>query len=1067
MYISDLHIHSRFSRATSRDLDAPHLDLWARRKGIQLVGTGDFTHPAWREELREMLIPAEEGFYRLRDGLAQPCRVEGADFAPRFVISGEISTIYKKNGKTRKVHHVILLPGLEQAEALSHRLEAIGNLHSDGRPILGLDSRDLLEILLECCPDAIYIPAHIWTPHFSLFGAFSGFETLEECYGDLSGYVHALETGLSSDPPMNRRCSTLDGYTLVSNSDAHSPGKLGREANILDCELSYPALRRAIETGEGFHGTVEFYPEEGKYHLDGHRACGCCLEPSETARLDGRCPICGRKLTIGVLHRVEALADRPGNYRHASGKPFESLMPLSEILADCMGVSPASKRVQSAYFELLERLGSEFHILREIVPEDAEKVAGFAVGEALRRLRAGRVIRRPGYDGEYGVITLFQPSELEMLGGQTSLLSLAGKPGSGRDARLGLQAAQAKNGEAAKHAIHVEPEPESVRKSSPEALNAGQLAAVTATESAVAVIAGPGTGKTKTLVARIAHLIEDCGVSPAEITAVTFTNQAAAEMRARLEERLGGKKAIRGLTVGTFHAICLQLLETKPILGEAQARELVARLLDERGERLSPAECLRMLSAAKNGGEPSGLPRGLREAYGSALDAMGARDLDDLLLDALLLDVNRKRMFSYLLVDEFQDINAIQRRLVRHWSESGKSLFVIGDPDQSIYGFRGASAKCFDELQALLPTMRVITLTQNYRSAPSVLECALSVIARNGGRKRTLLPNRPESPAVRAVVAPDGFSEGVFIAKEIGRMAGGVDMLDAQALGNDRAVTRPFSDIAVLCRTRRQLEQIETCLRHDSIPCVISGRDAFLDDPTVQGLLGFFRSLLTPSDAPSLRCALTMLWRCPPALSQRAEVALGCMKAADMRVLWDTLGGFEPLCPWLTAVESLLPGLAKDKPRKLLEALAKSLALDGRAVERLLNTAVFHDTMPAYLNALLLGEEADIRRISGAGYASGAVRLMTLHGAKGLEFPMVFLAGVTAGTLPLERPREAADVEEERRLFFVGITRACEELIISCGGEPSSFLDELPAAVARQSARERRRMPKAEELSLF
>ena len=352
MYIADLHIHSKYSRATSRDGDAPHLDLWPRRKGIGLLGTGDFTHPAWRAELTEMLVEAEEGLYRLRDEYRLPCETAGD--TPRFVVSGEISTIYKRGGKTRKVHHVILLPGLEAAEALSHRLEAIGNLHSDGRPILGLDSRDLLEITLDCCPQAIFIPAHIWTPHFSLFGAFSDFSTLEECYGDLSGHIHALETGLSSDPPMNRRLSMLDRCLLVSNSDAHSPAKLGREANVLEGPLSYPALRRALETGEGLHGTVEFYPEEGKYHLDGHRRCQCCLEPAETAALGGRCPVCGRALTVGVLSRVEQLADRAAPA--PLPRPFESLIPLPEVLADCLGVGPASKRVQETYISLIRLL---------------------------------------------------------------------------------------------------------------------------------------------------------------------------------------------------------------------------------------------------------------------------------------------------------------------------------------------------------------------------------------------------------------------------------------------------------------------------------------------------------------------------------------------------------------------------------------------------------------------------------------------------------------------------------------------------------------------------------------
>ena len=278
MYIADLHIHSRYSRATSRECTPEHLDLWARRKGIQLLGTGDFTHPAWRDELAQKLVPAEEGFYTLNPSFRHPDLCPPGQ-SPRFVVSGEISSIYKKNEKVRKVHSLILLPGLEAAEALSRKLEAIGNIHSDGRPILGLDCRDLLEITLDTCPQAVFIPAHIWTPHFSLFGAFSGFDTIEECFEDLTPHIHALETGLSSDPAMNWRLSALDKYQLVSNSDAHSPAKLGREANLLDTELSYPALCEALETGNGLAGTIEFFPEEGKYHFDGHRKCGICLNP--------------------------------------------------------------------------------------------------------------------------------------------------------------------------------------------------------------------------------------------------------------------------------------------------------------------------------------------------------------------------------------------------------------------------------------------------------------------------------------------------------------------------------------------------------------------------------------------------------------------------------------------------------------------------------------------------------------------------------------------------------------------------------------------------------------------
>ena len=279
MFYADLHIHSRYSRATSRDCDLPHLDLWARKKGIALVGTGDFTHPAWRQELQEQLLPAEEGLYRLKEAYRLAWDSAWPQGEPRFLVTGEISSIYKQGGKTRKVHNVLLLPSLEAAEKLALRLERIGNLQADGRPILGLSSHDLLELTLETCPQAVFLPAHIWTPHFSLFGAFSGFDSLEECFGDLAPYVRAVETGLSSDPPMNGRVPQLDALQLVSHSDAHSPQKLGREADVLETELSYPAVKRALETGDGLWGTVEFFPQEGKYHWDGHRNCGVCLSP--------------------------------------------------------------------------------------------------------------------------------------------------------------------------------------------------------------------------------------------------------------------------------------------------------------------------------------------------------------------------------------------------------------------------------------------------------------------------------------------------------------------------------------------------------------------------------------------------------------------------------------------------------------------------------------------------------------------------------------------------------------------------------------------------------------------
>ena len=1037
MYIADLHIHSKYSRATSKELEPEPLDAWARRKGIGLVGTGDFTHPTWRAELRDKLAEAEEGLYTLKGA--------GPD-APRFVITGEISSIYKKNGKVRKVHSLILLPHLEAAETLSRRLEAIGNLHSDGRPILGLDCRDLLEITLESCPDAVFIPAHIWTPHFSLFGAFSGFDTIEECFGDLTGHIHALETGLSSDPTMICRCSALDGYTLVSNSDAHSPSKLGREANLLDTGLSYPELARAIQTGEGFHGTIEFFPEEGKYHFDGHRNCGVCLSPVEAEAAGGVCPVCGKRLTTGVLHRVEQLADRPEGYVRPDARPFESLVPLPEVIAASEGGSAAGKKVGAKYEAMLAALGPEFSILREVPLEDIRAAAGPCVAEGIRRLRAGQVVRKPGYDGAYGVIELLSPAEREDLKGQVSLFGVEA-PKAAKTAR-GRVAKPARSGE---------------EGAAPTGgLNGAQRTAASAEEATVAVLAGPGTGKTHTLVERVAWLVEERGAKPSELTAVTFTNRAAGELRARLEGRLG-KRAARTMTIGTFHAICLKLLGDVRLISPGEALTIAEQVLRESGRKGGGKSLLQAVSRVKNGVSPedADLDAELYDAYQARLLDLGALDFDDLLTEGLKRDATGLRCFRHVLVDEFQDINDIQYQLVRSWSRSGE-LFVIGDPDQSIYGFRGADCRCFQRLQEEHPGVKEIHLTENYRSAPAILDTALAVIGHNPGGGRILTPRCPAGPAVRLVQAADSFSEAVFIAKEIGRMTGGVDMLEAQALGHERTV-RAFSDIAVLCRTHRQLELVEKCLRHDDIPCLVTGREDFLDDPAVRGALGFLRSLVVPADNAALESALRLLWNCPADLIQKAQTLCQKMGTLDSAALQEAVRGHGILENWLGRAEVWLPLVRTETPRKLVEQWEEQYGTSP-ALERLRNTAVFHEDFDSLWDALVLGQEADLRRASGKHWASGAVRLMTLHGAKGLEFPAVFLAGLSAGAMPLESPGRPADAEEERRLFFVGLTRAREELILTAAPEFSPFLRELPETVVRETTGRRR---EAEQLRLF
>ena len=1051
MYIADLHIHSRYSRATSKECTPEHLDLWARKKGIHIVGTGDFTHPAWREELAEKLMPAEDGLYVLKDEYRiQDGSVRG-NMVPRFVITGEISSIYKKNGKVRKVHSVIILPGLEDAERISNKLEQIGNIHSDGRPILGLDCRDLLEITLELCPSSVYVPAHIWTPHFSMFGAFSGFDTVEECFGDLTPHIHAMETGLSSDPPMNWRVSALDRFQLVSNSDAHSPAKLGREANLLDIPMSYEGLVQAIQTGEGLYGTIEFFPEEGKYHMDGHRKCNLCLSPSDTMKYNGICPVCGRKITIGVSHRVEELADRPEGYVREGAKAFESLVPLPEVIAASMGCSAASKKVGKEYAHMLSGLGSEFEILRTLPMEDIRQVSGTRIAEGIQRLRDGKVERIPGFDGEYGVIRLFSTDELENTEGQMSFFDMIGASAAGeeKDGSANKTGGEEKTGIGDKVEEKSAAEEKVIdrrgsrvqtqsgkdqengelstgnRNAWTADLNPEQLRAVTSGAARIAVKAGPGTGKTKTLVSRLKYLLETRRVRPSEITAVTFTNQAAAEMRERVVRETGKRSAGRMMTIGTFHAVCLDFLKAEGreffLAGDAELRELAERALDECGQTMSAKEFIEQVSRQKSGIADAQTGQAY-DRYEQLKAEKKLYDFDDLLLcTADLIESGNVRpgwekSFRYLLVDEFQDINPIQRRLIKIWHSFGQELFVIGDPDQSIYGFRGADAECFEKLAEDYPDLEVIGLKENYRSAPQILTAAETVM----GRGERLHANCPDNVPVRVVRAAGPLAEDIFIAKEIGRMAGGVGMLEAhrEAWENGDRKVRGFGDIAVLYRTNHQAHLLEKCLKKEGIPYVVAGREEFLQADTVQGSVCFFRYIQDEGNLAAAQECSRLIWKLP----------------------WNDMT--EELIR--NTAEKLRPSWNKKKPQKFLEEWTEEMDLgDDQAMAQLAGMTVFYRTMDEFLSALELGVESDLKRCGNKQYVSEAVTLMTLHGSKGLEFPAVFICGTEKGLIPLESEKHPADREEERRLFYVGMTRAKEELVITSSGEISEFLEEL------------------------
>ena len=1071
----DVHLHSRFARATSRELNPSNLHKWSALKGVDVVGTGDYTHPEWFAELSEQLEPAEEGLYQLEPGrraaveqeLPERCRR-----AVRFMLSVEISTIYKKGDKTRKIHHVVILPSLESVARLNRRLGAIGNLQSDGRPILGLDSRDLLEICLEADEKVLFIPAHIWTPHFAALGASSGFDSLEECYEDLLPHIFAVETGLSSDPPMNWRLSALDRYAIVSNSDAHSPQKLAREATCFDTECSYPGIYAALKDRDParFLGTLEFYPEEGKYHYDGHRKCTVCYKPAQTLAAEGICPVCGRKLTVGVLHRVEKLADRPEGFRPEVAPSYEYLIPLDEVIGAAVGVGPKSKKVRAVYDRLLVEVGTELEVLRRAGLEAIESCVGPLVAEGVRRMRCGEVDIYPGHDGEYGVISVFSEEERSRLKGQGALFDLG--------------PAVAKTAEEVHVSAVPSPRPDSTTEAEQDGdtPDAAQRQIEEAEGGPLVVVAGPGSGKTRVLTRRIARLVAS-GVDPGRIMAITFTRRAAGQMRQRLSALLDG--GLGAMQVGTFHRLALSLLrelgcepsaELRPkpklVLDEVEARRLLEGALADAGLSGSVTAASQAISLAKAAAQgPDEIAEEWRphyDAYQAALHAHGACDYDDILLDLLrLLEGDAavreqvRGRFPYLLIDEFQDLNAAQYRLVLQLAGEGAGLMAIGDPDQAIYSFRGASPDHFVHLRDRFSDTRLFHLGANYRSQGHIVEAAAAVVGHNPGREAIeLAPVRLGKERIRLIEVQSETAEGIAVVREIARMVGGTDMVqtDAGAEG-----TRSFADFAVLFRTGRQGQVLEECFRKEGLPYRLVGQKGFLQAPAVRAALAFARYAAISQENVRRWQALEAMGVEPHILRQVRRGELSAAAQDRVEALEARIAEYRQ---W-TAQE--------DAGTWVRRWQAEFGDPEDEDLEHLARVADAAGTLAQLLETVLLGAEADYEE-RGGPQSPEAVALMTLHAAKGLEFPVVFICGVEDGLIPFRE--RAADLAEERRLFYVGMTRAEEELVllrarsrqrygerVQCALSP--FVEEIPAQllVREDAAMPRRR--EAEQLSLF
>lgn len=1058
-FAADLHIHSRHSRATSKGLTIRTLAAWAEVKGLGVLGTGDCTHAGWLEEVERELTPDEGGLLRLRDPAGLAAQIPGLPLTlaggARFVLQGEISSIYKRGGKVRKVHNLVYLPTLEAARALNVKLAQVGNLASDGRPILGLDSRNLLEMVLETHPEAFLVPAHIWTPWFSLFGSMSGFDSVEECYGDLTSEIFAMETGLSSDPGMNWTISALDRYRMISNSDAHSGEKLGREANLFRGAPSFSGLRGALrahltgETGDcEFLGTVEFFPEEGKYHLDGHRNCKWSMEPAETLVHKGLCPVCGRPATLGVLHRVLALADRPEPEQPQNQPGYDSLIPLREVLSEILDSGPATKTVTGEYMRLLERLGPELTILRETPFEDVRKVSP-VLAEALERMRAGKVLRQSGYDGEFGVITVFSPEERAEMRQGGRLLPVA--PRRGRK-KAATPASQSREGESEPdHGQAALPDfvppgltPPPVEPAVQPRLNAQQEQAALAGPGPVLVLAGPGTGKTHTLTERVLRLL-DSGVAPQSLAVVTFTRRAAGELRERLAARLGeGEMPV----ADTLHALALTLWTMrrgKPpvLLSEEAVRKVfmeglpldLGEGLRGEGGGLSAAAQYDRYTLARERMTPLNDPD-LAAAARHVAEVKALRNLAEFtdLIEFLLEEVRQPGFvppFAHLLVDEVQDLSALQLAAVMGLAgASGAGFFAIGDPNQSIYGFRGAAGDVLERLRGHWPGLEVIGLRENYRSGQGILDAAAH-----------LLPDRDVQPPlvsrvdflceVRLLQTPDAQHEARRIAERVRDFLGSTSSTLHQAQAQAQAVPLAPGDIAILVRTRALIPPLKAALEYAGVPCAVPEAEAFWADGRVAAILRAAEKLYGLPGPPG-----------------QAEAEEGGQEAGAL-----------PELPEFLLVQG---------PRGLPSALRESPPFERMFWESRPYRELCHayDEQGGWVGLIdWLRLEAGLAEIR---QAAQKVRILTLHASKGLEFEVVFLPGLEDGLLPyggaaalLGKPDEAsaaavaAALAEEKRLFYVGMTRAKRWLVLSYaerrtlyGRElalpPSRFLAALP-----------------------
>ncbi len=1040
-FIGDFHIHSHYSLATSKELRPDFLDYWARLKSIQVVGTGDFTHPGWLNELKEQLEPAEEGLFRLKpeNKKSTSLKVEGDT---RFILTTEISNIYKKKEKVRKVHNVVFAPSFYVAEKIQNKLAALGfNITSDGRPIIGMDSRDLLELCLEASEDIFFVPAHIWTPWFSVLGSKSGFDSVIECFEDLSEYISAVEMGLSTDPPMNWMCSFLDKYTLTANSDAHSPEKLGRNANIFDTDLSYRGIIDAMSSGnnEEFLGTIDFFPQEGKYHFDGHRKCGICWSPLNTLQHDEICPVCGKRITVGVMNRIAQLADRDNITDRKNQLPFYSLIPLKELLSEIEGVSSNSNKVDKHYRQLVHKAGSEFNILLNYSLDQIKSIGGELLYEAIRRMRNREVYIQEGFDGEFGRIRVFKDGETKSFMQSSSLFQESESkyitPNLPRPL-LSFDLAAFRKLKLQKPAtVSIENRPskqESLISEKPSGLNDEQEAAAEHFSGPAIVLAGPGTGKTHVLTNRIAYLIKEKNINPGNILAITFTNKAAGEMRERVTSLLD-EQTVKNLTICTFHAFGLSIIKEHlknsgsiSVIDQEEKKQILSEITKEKSDINDLSEKISEIKQSLIPETGTSIAE-LSRKYNTILRNSNAFDFDDLISFPVHLFQDNMNILSelrnkieWILVDEYQDINHSQYTMIKMlMPEPDSNLFVIGDPDQAIYGFRGADVRYIKMFRDDYKDAVIYELKKSYRCSDSILKASGNVLKTD----QKLLEGLQKGVKIKTSENPTDKSEAEFIARNIEKMIGGmgffsIDSQVAEGTGNEEIES--LSDFVILCRISRQMPVIEKALNDHNIPYQKIGEESTLKHDPIKSVLDIYRMISNPGNSFLKSRLLKQLNISDTKLQQIKNICEG-----------------KPL---------------KDKLESIISICFQNQFKENEFIQIMLEeiTEQYDGDEEALLQNILLGTGIDTWKPK-----TEAVNLMTLHASKGLEFSCVFITGCEENLIPYSlSEKRAADPEEERRLLYVGMTRAKNYLFLThaqrrflLGKEliqkKSHFLDEI------------------------